>query len=109
MAMKLAPSFWWSSWRSFISGTEIHRESANKAGDERIGRMPVQVDGRAHLLEDTSLQHGNAAAQSHGFNLVVGDVDHGCAKLSVEPGDFFAHLGAQRSVEVGKRFIEKKQ
>ena len=47
------------------------------------------------------IHHDHAGAQGHGFNLIVGDIDKGGLQLSVEPGDFFAHLYPEFGIQVG--------
>ena len=55
---------------------EVHRRGAEEAGDERVARAGVELDGRADLLDRALVQHDDAVGHGHRLDLVVGDVDH---------------------------------
>ena len=54
------------------------------------------------------LEHHDALAERHRFDLVVGDVDHGRAQLAMQARDLHAHAAAQLRVEVGQRLVEQE-
>ena len=43
---------------------QVHRRAAEKGADERIDRLPVQVERRADLHDRAALHHGDAAAET---------------------------------------------
>ena len=80
---------------------EVHLRRAEKSCDE-TGDGSLEEIERSALLLDQSIAHENdAICKRHGLDLVVGDVDHGLAKLLMEPLDFAAHLIAQLRIKVG--------
>src|SRR3954469_22829778 len=92
-----------------LAGHEVHLRGADEAGDEEVGRLLVELRRRAVLLDLAAVEHHDLVGHGHGFDLIVGDVDRGGAKLLLQPGDFDAHLHAQRRVEVGERLVEQKR
>ena len=63
---------------------EIHLRRADEAGDEAIGRMVVELERRADLLDAPAAQHDDPVGHGHRLDLVVGDVDHGRAQPVVQ-------------------------
>jgi hypothetical protein len=86
----------------------VHRRAAEETGHEQVGRAVVQRHRRIDLLDDAVLQHHDALAQGHRFDLVVGHVDHGGAQLAVQLRDLGAHAVAQLGIEVGQRLVEQE-
>ncbi len=84
------------------------RRRANKAGDEDIVGVLVEIDRRADLLDTTRPQHDDPVGHGHGFGLVVGHIDHGVAQYLVELQKLHAHLYAQLRIEIAERLIEQK-
>ncbi len=68
----------------------------------------VQLQRRADLLDTAAVQHNDFVRQGHGFDLVVGHVNHGRLQFFMQARQFQAHLHAQGGVEVGQRFVEQK-
>ncbi len=87
---------------------EIHRRRSDEAGDEHVPGIVVEGDGIRDLLDDAVLHDHDAVAHGHGFDLIVGDVDHGGLEAVVELGNFGAHLHAHFGVEVRERFVEEE-
>ena len=97
---------------------EVHRRGAEEAGNEEVGGFVVDFERGVDLLDDAFLEsgggvehgvhHDDAGAHGHGFDLVVGDVDHGGLETAVQLDDLGAHLDAHLGVEVGERFVEEK-
>ena len=88
---------------------EIHRRRADEAGDEPVGRILVELERRADLLDAAGIHDHDAVGQGHGLDLIVGDVDHRRGKLALEAGDLDTHADAERRVEIGKRLVEEKE
>ncbi len=86
----------------------VHRRAAEETGDEQIGRTVVQRHRAVDLLDHAILEHHDALAKRHRFDLIVGDVDHGGAKLAVQLRNLGAHAVAQLGVQVGQRFVEQE-
>ena len=63
---------------------KVRRRPAEKAGDEAIHRPAVDLRGRARLLGSPAVQDRHAVAQAHGFQRVVGDVNHCRRNLPVQ-------------------------
>ena len=94
---------------SIFAVQEIHLGRADEAGDEQRLRVVVELHGRADLHDLAVLQNHDAIGQSHGFHLIVGDVDHGgIGERFLELGDLHAGRDAQGGVEVGKRLVEQE-
>ena len=55
------------------------------------------------------MHHDNFIGQSHGFDLVMGDIDHGRAQPLFEGGNLGAHVDTQGGIEIGQRLVKKKQ
>ncbi|KAG1254300.1 hypothetical protein G6F65_017099 [Rhizopus arrhizus] len=86
----------------------VHRRAAKEAGHEQIGRAVVQRHRRVDLLDDAVLQHHDALAQGHRFDLVMGHVDHGGAQLAVQLRDLGPHTVAQLGIQVRQRLVEQE-
>src|SRR5688572_31399289 len=87
---------------------EIHRRAADKAGDEPVAGMIVEIHRCIDLLDVPFVHHHDPIAERHCFDLVVRDVDHRRVQLLMQTGDLSAHLNAELSVEVGQRLVEKE-
>ena len=68
----------------------------------------VERQRRADLGDATAAEQDDPVRQGHGLDLVVGDVDHGGAESAMQFGELYAHLDAQRGVEVGQRLVEQE-
>ena len=79
---------------------QVHFRRADKAGDEGCRWLVVELHGRADLLDAPGLEHDYLVGHGHGFDLIVGYVNHGGAELAVQFGELDAHLPAQCGVEV---------
>src|SRR3989339_775360 len=83
-----------------VSVEKIHGGTADKAGHELIDRPIVDYKGGVALLNKPIEHNDNAIAQGHGFDLVVGNIDHCCLEAVVETIEFGAHFNAQLGVEI---------
>src|SRR5262249_43260885 len=94
--------------RAAVSLDQVHRRHAQKASDEFVGRVVVDFGRRADLPQLAAVNHRDAVAHSHGFDLVVGDVDRGGAHGLLELLELAAGAGAQLGVKVRQRLIQQK-
>jgi hypothetical protein len=90
------------------AGQEVHGRRADEAGDELVGRMVVQVQRAAGLLDAAVAHHHDLVAHGHGLDLVVRDVDGGGLQALVQLLDLAAHRDAQLGVEVRQRLVEQE-
>jgi len=93
---------------SDVDGKKIHGGRADESGDELVGRMAIDSIGGVELLHTARAQHHHAVGHGHGFDLIVGDENHGGFKLLRERLDFGAHLGTQLGVQVRERLVKQK-
>ncbi len=87
---------------------QVHGRRADEAGDEGAGRVLVELDRRAELLDYAGVEYQQPVAEGHGLDLVMGDVDAGDAEILLQFLDLKAHLHAQLGVQVGERFVEQE-
>ena len=66
---------------------EVHVWRADEAGDEEVGRVAVELQRRADLLDHPAVQHDDLVGHGHRLDLVVGDVDHRGAEVVVQLED----------------------
>ena len=67
---------------------EIHLRAANELGDKGVGRPLVQINWGADLLDFSCAQNHDLVGQSHGFDLVMGHVNHRSLQALVQAGNF---------------------
>jgi len=87
---------------------EIHRGRADEAGHEDIGRIVVEFERCADLLDDAVMHHDDAVGHRHRFDLVVRDVDGRGLEALVQRFDLGAHRHAQFGVEVRQGLVEQE-
>ena len=90
------------------SRPEIHRRRADEGGHERVGWRGVQALRRIDLSDSAALQHNDAIAQSHGFDLIVGDIDDRGVQPLLQFLQLDAHRRAKLGVQIGQRSSNKK-
>ena len=86
---------------------EVHCRTTNEAGHKHIIWSLVQLLGRANLLYDSCIHHGEATGYGHGFHLVVGYIDEGGSQSLVEFAQLGTSLHSQLGIQIGKGFIEQ--
>ena len=89
-------------------GDEVHRRRSDEGRHEGIGRAGVDFLGRGDLLEFSIVEDRDALADGHGFDLVVGDVDHGGMGDFMDAYQFLPRPLAELGVQIGERFIEQE-
>ena len=88
---------------------EIHGRAADEAGHEDIGRPAVERLGRVVLLQRAVGECGDAVAQRHCLDLVVGDMNGGHAKPRVQASQLGAQLNPELGIQVGERLVQEKR
>ena len=87
---------------------KIHRGAADKASDELVDGLVVEVERLVDLLDQAILHDHDPVAHGHRLDLVVSDVDHRRLEAGVQLADFSAHLHAQLGIEVGQRLVKEE-
>ena len=90
-------------------GTRFIAGEPMKPRHEDVGRLRVELLGRADLLEHAELHHRDPVAHRHRLDLVVGHVDRRRLEAALELQDLGARLDAQRRVEVGERLVHQER
>ena len=87
---------------------EVHLRCADKSCNEEVNRLVVKLLRRINLLDDTVLHNNDTGSHGHSFDLVMCNVDEGCAESLVKLCKLGSHGSTELSIEVGKRFVEKE-
>ena len=80
-----------------------------KPATKRVFGRSNRSSGAPSCSITPSLSRTILISEGHGFDLIMGDVDHGLAKLLVEPLDLGAHLVPELGIQVGKRLVEQEE
>ncbi|CAI8383314.1 MAG: Uncharacterised protein [SAR116 cluster bacterium MED-G04] len=80
---------------------EIHLGAADKLRHKHVLRVFIKLDRGADLFNIPATQNNDLVRQGHRFDLIMGDVDHGCPQPAVQPGDFNPCLDPQGCIKVG--------
>ena len=88
---------------------QVHRRRADERGAEQARRSVVDLQRRPDLLHAPLVEDGDAVAERHRLDLVVGDVDHRRAQLGLQVLDLRADVGPQLRVEVGERLVHEER
>ena len=81
-------------------GKDVHRRSADKTGHEKICGVFVEVKRLGDLLNASFVHNHDTLPHGHRFRLIMGYVNHGCAKTVVEPDYFSAHFDSHFRIEI---------
>lgn len=79
---------------------EIHGRGSDKRGDKGIGRVVVNRMGRVDLLYLSLVHHGNPGGYGHGFDLVMGHINHRRLKHFMQLYQFRPRFLPQPGVQV---------
>ena len=79
-----------------------------KPADELVGRVLVDLRGRADLLDAALVEHGQAVAHRQRLLLVVRDVDERDADLVLDALELGLHALAQLEVQRAERLVEQQ-
>jgi hypothetical protein len=90
-----------------IQGQQVHRRGSDESGGKERGRAGIEFVGRRELFDAAGIEQHDFVGHGHGFDLVVGDVDHGDAQALLQRADLAPHLVAQLGVQVGKRLVHQ--
>ena len=91
-----------------IALNQIHRRRSKKCGDKRVGRIVVNLFGRADLADPAQIEYRNTVAHAHRFNLIVCDVDRRGANRALELLELVAGRCAPLGIEIRKWLVKKK-
>src|SRR5690348_6528209 len=91
------------------SGQEIHLRTAEETGHKARCRPLKQIERGAELFNLAVPHEGDAVCERHRLDLVVGNVDHGMAKLLMEPLDFSSHIISKLGIQIAQRLIEQEE
>ena len=87
---------------------EIHPRLPEETCDEAVGRLLVELQRRAVLLDPALVEDDDAVGQRHRLDLIMRHIDHGGLQPLVQPCDLDAHLGPEAGVEVRERLVEQE-
>ena len=90
------------------SAENIDRRGSEEFGDEKTIGVPVDFLRLANLTFLAILHHADAVADRHCFFLIVGDEDRRDFGGLLNSPNLFARLDAKAGIEIGKRFVQKK-
>ena len=62
--------------------------------------MVIEIQRTTNLGHNALVQNHDPVSQSHGFHLVMSNINHGHIQLLVQLGDFNSHLQTQKRVEI---------
>ena len=88
----------------------LHKVDGGIADEIRykeVLRVVVDGEGRLVLLQYTVIDETDLGGESHGFHLVVGDIDKGGAGFDMQALQLVAHFQAQLGIQVGERLIHE--
>ena len=88
---------------------DIHLGRPDEAGHKLVARSVVKLQRAADLLDMACTQNDDLVGHGHGFDLIVGHVNHGGFQAFVQFADLKPHADAQGSVEVRQRFVEEER
>ncbi|CAG9264343.1 hypothetical protein PCAR4_60081 [Paraburkholderia caribensis] len=83
--------------------------AAEKRRRERRSGALVCIERRAQLRDAPFVQHGDAIAHRHRFDLIVRDEDRRDAEALLDRAQFDMHFFAQLRVEIRHRLVEQQQ
>ncbi len=86
----------------------VHRRAADEPGDEQVLGAFVDGLGRAHLLQATVADDGDAVGNGHRLDLVVGDVDDRGPETAMQVDQLESGLRSELRVQVGQRLVHQE-
>src|SRR2546428_1860340 len=81
---------------------------ADEVGNEGRGRLVVDIEGIADLLEDASIHHRDPIGHGERLLLVVRDIDSRDLQLLLDATDLIAHAHAELRVEIRERLVQQE-
>jgi hypothetical protein len=91
-----------------VNGLSVHdRTAPDKAGYIDMDRCAINLGGRSHLQQSSTIEHRDAIGQRQRLALVVGHIDNGRAGGTVDVAERIQHCGTQMNVEIGQRLVEQ--
>ena len=86
---------------------EIHLRRSDKARNEFIARIIVQIFRGIDLLHESVFHNNDPRSHCHCFYLIVRDVNKCRLKFTVQFADFRSHLRPEFCVQIRQRFVQK--
>jgi hypothetical protein len=86
---------------------EVHAGAADEVGDEERGRLVVDLERRADLLDQAVLHDDDAVGEPHRLLLVLRHVERGDARGELLLAQELAHREAAVGVERAERFVHE--
>ena len=90
------------------AGKEVDRRAADELCHLHVRGPGVELGWGSELDDVAAVHHGDPVRHGHRLDLVVGDVDEGCAEALVQLGELGAHVDAQLRVEVRQRLVHEE-
>ena len=87
---------------------KVHRGRADKACNEFIIGVAVQIQRCPHLFDPPRAQHHDLVGQRHRLDLIMGDIDHRRTDFAVQSRDFHPHFHPQFGIKVRERFVKQE-
>src|SRR6184192_735510 len=84
------------------------QDASQKILDKRRLRMFIDFLRPADLFDAALVHQRQPRRERHGFDLIMGDEQHGKSELLLQSLELDAHLLAQFGVEIAQRLIEEK-
>ncbi len=81
----------------------------DEIGDERAGRLAIDLGGRADLLDHALVHHDDPIGHRQRLFLIVRDHDRRDAEALVQAADLAAQVRAHARIERGERLVEQQQ
>ena len=88
---------------------QIHRRTGEKACNEGVDRMAVDLQRRPDLDDPAVAHDADPLAHGHRLDLVMRDMDDGLAQHAVKLDQLRAHRCAQLGIQVGERLVEEER
>ena len=70
--------------------------------------MIIEIKWCSHLLYNTTVHHYNSVRHDHGFQLIMGNINHCRVKAVMQSFDLGSHLYTKLRIEVGQGLVEEK-
>lgn len=90
------------------AGDEVWRFRGEELGDEKVGRIGVEIWSGVDLLEAAGVDDADVVGNCGGFVLIVGDVEGCDTEFLLDGADGIAELEAAGGIEISERFVEEE-
>src|SRR5438552_4157799 len=90
------------------AGEKVHRRGADEAGNEKVSRIVIEIEGPADLLDIAIVQNHDPVGHCHRLDLIMSDIDHGRLQFAMQPRQLDPHLHPQLGIEVRQGLVEQE-